>query len=151
MKNHRVFVEWTDKNRPGWGGFISSLHPDFQATFAEMVEILGPPTLVEFRAHDQGWVVQPEVEFSREPIKPPAGPTPCLACARLASYNRVCKTHARRVETDDLPVTGRCANIRFRQRMPGRLARAIRMRDTPPPRSSRPRYVEDEPPLAEAG
>lgn len=57
-KMHRVFVEWPD------GCYISSLAPDFGAELVRMVEEYGRPSLVEFRADDEGWV----------------GPEPCKAC-----------------------------------------------------------------------
>ncbi len=63
-KQHRIFVEWHDPDRPNWGGFVSSLSPDFQAELVEFVERLGPPTRVEFRADGEGW----------------AAPTPCEDC-----------------------------------------------------------------------
>ena len=62
--DHRVFVEWYDEARPGWGGYISSLAPDFGEELARLVEEWGPPTKVEFRAHGEGWV----------------GPSPCEDC-----------------------------------------------------------------------
>jgi len=47
---HRVFVGW-----PG-GYFVTSLHnPDFHTDLQELVADLGPPTVVEFRAADEGW------------------------------------------------------------------------------------------------
>ena len=52
----RVFVEWFDEARPGWGGYVSSLDREFQAVLQDMVAELGPPTKVEFRASDEGWV-----------------------------------------------------------------------------------------------
>ena len=50
MSDDRVFVGW-----PG-GYFISSLDPDFSKAFQDMVAELGPPSVVEFRASDEGWV-----------------------------------------------------------------------------------------------
>lgn len=47
---HRVFVQWPD------GSYINSLDLDFPTTFQRMVEELGRPSLVEFRAHSEGWV-----------------------------------------------------------------------------------------------
>ena len=52
----RVFVEWFDEDRPGWGGYISSLDSEFVAGFLEGVALYGRPTRVEFRAADEGWV-----------------------------------------------------------------------------------------------
>lgn len=66
MKLHRVFVEWFDADRPGWGGYVSSLDPDFQKALVEGFEAFGHPTKVEFRAAEEGWV----------------GPTPCEDCER---------------------------------------------------------------------
>ena len=53
---HRVFVEWHDPDRPNWGGYVSSIDPEFQEALVEFVARCGPPTKVEFRAHDEGWV-----------------------------------------------------------------------------------------------
>jgi len=64
MREDRVFVEWFDADRPGWGGYVSSLSPEFQETLVDMVARFGPPTKVEFRAHGEGWV----------------GPEPCQDC-----------------------------------------------------------------------
>jgi hypothetical protein len=49
----RIFVGW-----PG-GYFITTSGPnsEFQAELAEMVDDLGPPTVVEFRAAGEGYVV----------------------------------------------------------------------------------------------
>ena len=60
MKEHRIFCEWNG------GAFISSLAPNFQADFVELVESYGPPDKVEFRAHGEGWV----------------GPQPCETCGK---------------------------------------------------------------------
>ena len=46
----RIFVGW-----PG-GYFITSLDHDFRNAFRDMVADLGPPSVVEFRAADEGWV-----------------------------------------------------------------------------------------------
>lgn len=47
----RIFIGW-----PG-GYFMTSLGcEDFQAEFLAMVEDLGPPSIVEFRAANEGWV-----------------------------------------------------------------------------------------------
>ena len=46
----RIFVGW-----PG-GFFITSLDPDFRKDFQEMVDDLGPPSVVEFRPAHSGWV-----------------------------------------------------------------------------------------------
>ncbi len=54
-KQHRIFVEWHDPKRPKWGGYVNSLHDGFQKTIVEFTEQFGPPTKVEFRAHDEGW------------------------------------------------------------------------------------------------
>jgi len=56
MPEHRIFVEWHDPARPTWGGYVSSLDPDFQKALVEGVEAFGPPTRVEFRADGEGWV-----------------------------------------------------------------------------------------------
>jgi len=55
MKYHRIFVEWSDPQDPDKGAYVSSLNPDFQAELVALVERYGPPTLVEFRAHGEGW------------------------------------------------------------------------------------------------
>lgn len=60
----RIFVEWHDPARPGWGGFVTSLSSTFQADLAEFVAQCGPPTLVEFRAAGEGY----------------SPPTPCEDC-----------------------------------------------------------------------
>lgn len=52
----RVFVEWFDEDRPGWGGYVSSLDREFVEVFGDMVAEFGAPTRVEFRAADEGWV-----------------------------------------------------------------------------------------------
>jgi len=52
----RIFVEWFDPERPKWGGYVSSLDSDFQAALLDFVARCGPPTKVEFRAADEGWV-----------------------------------------------------------------------------------------------
>ena len=47
----RIFIGW-----PG-GYFMTSLGcRDFQLEFLEMVKDLGPPSIVEFRAADSGWI-----------------------------------------------------------------------------------------------
>ena len=46
----RIYVGWPD------GDFLVSGHDRFQECLAEMVEDLGPPTVVEFRAADEGCV-----------------------------------------------------------------------------------------------
>ena len=50
MSEDRIFVGW-----PG-GYFITSLDPSFRTAFRDMVADLGPPSVVEFRAADEGWV-----------------------------------------------------------------------------------------------
>lgn len=50
MSEDRIFVGW-----PG-GYFITSLDRDFHTAFRDMVADLGPPSVVEFRAADEGWV-----------------------------------------------------------------------------------------------
>ncbi len=50
MSEARIFVGW-----PG-GFFITSLDPSFRTAFRDMVADLGPPSVVEFRAADEGWV-----------------------------------------------------------------------------------------------
>ena len=54
-KQHRIFVEWHDHDRPEWGGYVSSLSPEFQQSLIEFTEKYGPPTKVEFRADGRGW------------------------------------------------------------------------------------------------
>ena len=49
MSEDRIFIGW-----PG-GYFISSLDPEFCKGFQDMVADLGPPSVVEFRAADEGW------------------------------------------------------------------------------------------------
>ena len=48
----RIYVGWPD------GYFLTTAGPnsEFQAQLAEMVEDLGPPTVVEFRAAGEGYV-----------------------------------------------------------------------------------------------
>jgi len=48
----RIYVGWPD------GYFLTTTGPnsEFQAELAAMVEDLGPPTLVEFRAAGEGYV-----------------------------------------------------------------------------------------------
>ena len=46
----RIYVGWPD------GYFLVSGHDRFQECLAEMVEDLGPPTVVEFRAAGEGYV-----------------------------------------------------------------------------------------------
>ena len=53
---HRIYVEW-----PG-GYFITSLHPSFSLHLQDMVEDMGRPTKIEFRATDEGWFNDPEEE-----------------------------------------------------------------------------------------
>ena len=50
MSEGRIFIGW-----PG-GYFISSLDPDFCKGFQDMVADLGRPSVVEFRAADEGWL-----------------------------------------------------------------------------------------------
>jgi hypothetical protein len=50
LKEHRIFVGWSD------GYFITSADLDFRKGFQEMVEDLGPPTIVEFRSCDEGYL-----------------------------------------------------------------------------------------------
>lgn len=47
---HRIFVEWPN------GAYISTLASSFHQHFQELVERYGPPSTVEFRASDEGWV-----------------------------------------------------------------------------------------------
>lgn len=48
--HHRVFCSWP------CGSFISlGDHPGCE-DFQQLVNLLGPPTVVEFRATDEGWV-----------------------------------------------------------------------------------------------
>jgi hypothetical protein len=48
----RIFVEWYDDKRPGWGGYVSTLDRDFVQAVNENFSEFGPPTKVEFRI---GW------------------------------------------------------------------------------------------------
>lgn len=51
MEGHnRIFVGWPD------GYFVTSLDPEFHKALQEMVADLGPPSVVEFRCADEGWV-----------------------------------------------------------------------------------------------
>ena len=50
---HRVFCGW----EAGW--YITSLDDDFSRDFPAMVLEYGPPDLVEFRAHGEGWTSSP--------------------------------------------------------------------------------------------
>ena len=56
MSEDRIFVGW-----PG-GYFITSLDRDFRTAFLRMVAELGPPSVVEFRAADEGWVSSDDSE-----------------------------------------------------------------------------------------
>ncbi len=47
--DHRVFCEWDA------GAYVSSLDPNFSTHLQELVTQYGPPDLVEFRAHSEGW------------------------------------------------------------------------------------------------
>ena len=49
-RQDRIFAEWEG------GAFISSLCDDFQVEFVALVAEFGPPSLVEYRAHGEGWV-----------------------------------------------------------------------------------------------
>ena len=51
---HRIYVEFEDEN--GEPYFITSLDPHFNKHIQEMVEDMGRPTKVEFRASDEGWI-----------------------------------------------------------------------------------------------
>ena len=51
----RLFVEWFDAARPGWGGYVSTLDREFLSVFRELLAECGPPTKVEFRAAEDGW------------------------------------------------------------------------------------------------
>jgi hypothetical protein len=50
----RIYVGWPD------GYFLTTAGPnsEFQAELAAMVEDLGPPSVVEFRAADEGYLVE---------------------------------------------------------------------------------------------
>ena len=70
MEDHnRVFVGW-----PG-GYFVTSLDPEFHKALQEMVADLGPPSVVEFRASDEGWHVDDEEDdfFSDREANPHDG------------------------------------------------------------------------------
>ena len=55
----RIFIGWPD------GHFMTSLGcKDFQTEFLAMVADLGPPSSVEFRAADEGWVDDSTDAFS---------------------------------------------------------------------------------------
>jgi hypothetical protein len=58
MSEDRIFVGW-----PG-GYFITTLDPDFRKAFQDMVADLGPPSVVEFRAADEGWIEFGDDDFS---------------------------------------------------------------------------------------
>ena len=58
MSEDRIFIGW-----PG-GYFMTSLGcENFQAEFQAMVDDLGPPSVVEFRAADEGWVESTEEDL----------------------------------------------------------------------------------------
>jgi len=58
MSEDRIFVGW-----PG-GYFMTSLGCDnFQAEFLAMVADLGPPSVVEFRSADEGWIEGSDEDF----------------------------------------------------------------------------------------
>lgn len=54
LKEHRIFVGW-----PG-GYFITSADLSFRKGLQEMVADLGPPTIVEFRSCDEGYLEERE-------------------------------------------------------------------------------------------
>jgi len=57
MISHRIFVEWCDpETHPDKCEYLSSLNEDFGALLIEIVERRGPPSTVEFRADNEGWV-----------------------------------------------------------------------------------------------
>lgn len=66
---HRVFCEWKE------GAFVSSLSPTFQADLLEFVALYGPPSKVEYRASDEGWV-----EDTTDYSKPTADEIHCVRC-----------------------------------------------------------------------
>ena len=85
---HRVFVGWGEGDKDG---YMSSLHGSFQTDLQEMVERLGPPTRVEFRADGEGWT---DGDGNDLPIKRPR-PTRAhqrldmhLAAQRGGGYHR---------------------------------------------------------------
>jgi hypothetical protein len=51
---NRIYVAWEG------GYFITTLDRDFNKQFQEMVADLGQPTVVEFRATNQGWYKDPQ-------------------------------------------------------------------------------------------
>ena len=58
MSEDRIFVGW-----PG-GFFVTTLDHDFRKAFQDMVAELGPPSVVEFRAADEGWFEGSDDELS---------------------------------------------------------------------------------------
>ena len=47
----RIYVGW-----PG-GYYVTSVDPDFHKVVQAMTADLGPPTVVEFRAADEGYII----------------------------------------------------------------------------------------------
>jgi len=54
LREHRIFVGWPD------GYFITSADLEFRKGLQEMVRDLGPPTIVEFRSYDEGYLEEIE-------------------------------------------------------------------------------------------
>ena len=50
MNENRIYVGWDN------GYFIVSSFPDFQKHLEEMVKELGPPTIVEYRDKNTGYI-----------------------------------------------------------------------------------------------
>ena len=48
--NNRIYVGWEG------GYFIVSTHQNFQESLEEMIQDLGPPTIVEYRSASEGYV-----------------------------------------------------------------------------------------------
>lgn len=54
MSEGRIYVSW-----PG-GYFLTSLNSNFQEGLEEMVKELGPPTIVEYRDKNTGYIKENE-------------------------------------------------------------------------------------------
>jgi hypothetical protein len=54
MSEDRIFVGWPD------GYFITTTDLNFRKGLQEMVADLGPPTIVEFRSCDEGYLEENE-------------------------------------------------------------------------------------------
>lgn len=51
---HRIVAFWDAGETKNYF-FMSTLCHDFNEAFQEMIEEMGPPSRIEFRASDEGW------------------------------------------------------------------------------------------------